>query len=415
MSKLALLGGSAIRTRPFMGWPEVDMDKMETALLRVLHSKKWGSLHGSETRQFETEFAAYQDARFGIACSNGTIALQIALNALEIGPGDEVILPAYSFIASAVAVLGCRAIPVFADMDPETYTIDIESVESLISERTRAIMPVHIGGRPADMDALENLAQKHGLVIVEDAAQAWGSVYKNRKVGAIGQCGTFSFQSSKNITSGEGGIILTNDENLAGRIASWVNCGRKKDGLWYAHYLPAGNQRLTEFQSAVLRAQLEDYDHQKTIRQKNARFLDQKLQSLPCFRPISANDDYQSSIHIYIVRYFQEEAGGIPKSRMIDALKAEGLMTHGGYSLPLYEQPVFSESHFFPKNCPFECKHSNVVRDYSSIRLPHSEKACRDEAIWIPQSLFLGSESDMMDIVAIFEKVFENHKDLFDG
>ncbi|MBP7461143.1 MAG: DegT/DnrJ/EryC1/StrS family aminotransferase [Candidatus Delongbacteria bacterium] len=412
MSVLAIKGGTPLRQKNFPGWPLVDQAGMEEALLRVLRSDKWGSLHGNETRSFEQEYAQYHDAKYGVACSNGTVALRLALSALGIGPGDEVIVPAYTFVASAVTVLEVRAIPVFVDIDPETYTLDPRAVEAAITPKTKAIMPVHIAGRPADMDAMMDIAARHDLKVVEDAAQAWGASYKGRKVGAIGDCGCFSFQSSKNITSAEGGIILTNQAELADELASWANCGRKKGGLWYAHYLPAGNQRLTEFQSALLREQMKSYPLQLEHRRRNARILEHKLAELPGIKLIPSSDDYQGSIHLFIIRYQKEFFRDIPKDQFIQALKAEGLMLHGGYSLPLYRQPVFEESIYFPHQCPIQCPFTHNPPDYRSLNLPNTERACRDEAIWIPQSIFLGTADDMTDIAAAFEKVCVNHQEL---
>lgn len=412
MPKLAIKGGNPVRQKSFPGWPLVDQGKMESALTRVVKSGKWGSLHGDETRNFEHEYARYHDAAYGIACSNGTVALRLALSAMQIGPGDEVIVPAYTFVASAITILEVRAIPVFVDIDPETYTLDPKAVEAAITSRTKAIMPVHIAGRAADMDAIMKIALQYHLKVVEDAAQAWGSTYRNRKVGAIGDCGCFSFQSSKNITSAEGGIILTDQPGLAEELASWSNCGRKKGGLWYAHYLAAGNQRITEFQSALLREQLLTYPDHLKLRRRNAQILDQKLSGMPGLKIIPSTPDYQSSIHLYIIRYQKESFDHISKDVFIQALKAEGLMLHGGYSLPLYKQPIFEQSVYYPKQCPMSCPFTVNPPDYRNLSLPHTERACQDEAIWIPQSIFLGTEGDMADIATAFEKVCLNYREL---
>ena len=227
MSKLALKGGEPVRRKPFPRWPVFDEREMR-ALREVLESGFWG-MGGKRKKEFEEKFAAYQHARYGVAVINGTAALEISLRTLGIGCGDEVIVPSYTFIATAMAVLYVNAIPIFADIEPETYTIDPESVKSLISDKTKAILPVHIGGRPADMDALLSIAKKNNLHVIEDACQAWGAEWRGRRVGAIGDMGAFSFQSSKNITSGEGGIIVTNDENLYVKAWSLHNCGRLPD------------------------------------------------------------------------------------------------------------------------------------------------------------------------------------------
>ncbi len=214
MSTLAINGGTPVRTEPFPVWP-IWGDEEINALTQVVKSGKWGSLSGEKTGEFEHMFAQYQDAKHGILTNSGTTALRLALTAADIGRGDEVLVPAYTFIASASSIIDAGAIPIFVDIDPNTYNIDVAKAEERITDKTRGIMPVHFAGRPADLDAVLALAEKHNLIVIEDAAQAWGSEWKGKRVGAIGAAGCFSFQSSKNINAGEGGIILTNDDLVA--------------------------------------------------------------------------------------------------------------------------------------------------------------------------------------------------------
>jgi len=403
MAKLAINGGEAVKTRPFKNWPIVDMEKTEEALKRVLYTKKWGSLHGEETKKFGEEFASFQDAHYGIPCSNGTIALIIALQAAGIGPGDEVILPSYSFIATATAVVRVGAIPVFVDLDPDSYTISIESIKQNITTKTKAIMPVHIGGRPADMDTINSIAKEHSLKVIEDSAQGWGAVYKGKKVGALGNCGGFSFQSSKNITSAEGGIVLTNHENLADLIESWTNCGRKKDGLWYGHYLPASNFRITEFQTAILRVQLQDYPNQLDIRRRNAKYLDSQLNDFPGLDPIQFSEDYQSSYHFYIMKYKKDQWNGLSRAKFIEAMRKEGFFIHPGYSLPIHKQPVFDPKEYDQKNLIFGAM--GIEKNYQELNLPETEKACDEESIWIPQWVMLGEKEEIEQLFQAIEKI----------
>src|SRR5690606_28602609 len=233
-STLAVNGGEPVRSTPFPAWPTADSAD-EAALLDVLRSGKWGSTHGDLVARFEREFAQYQHARFGVCVCNGTLALAAALRAVGVGLGDEVVVPPYTFIASAAAVTFVGAIPVFADIDPDTHLLDPQAVEAVISERTKAVMPVHIAGRPCDMDAFAELGRRHGVAIIEDSAQAHGAEWKGRRVGALGDVGTFSFQTSKNVSAGEGGIVVTNDEALADRLYSIANVGRVRGGGWYEH------------------------------------------------------------------------------------------------------------------------------------------------------------------------------------
>ena len=214
MAHLAIAGGTALRQAPFPAWPVWDESDVQ-ALRRVLQSGRWDALKGEEVSRFEAEFAAYQGAAHGVAVTNGTVALKLALIAAGVGPGDEVIVPGYTFIATATAALELGAIPIFADVDPHTYTLDPDSVAACVTPRTRAIMPVHLGGCPADMDGLLAVAQRHGLAVVEDAAQAWGASWNGSRVGTIGQCGIVSFHASKNLTAGEGGMVLCNDPDIA--------------------------------------------------------------------------------------------------------------------------------------------------------------------------------------------------------
>jgi dTDP-4-amino-4,6-dideoxygalactose transaminase len=407
VSKLALLGGQPVRTKPFHAWPAADETEIK-ALEEVVRSGKWGSLHGVKVREFERAYAGYHQARHGMAVFNGTIALEIALQACGIGPGDEVIVPGYTFIATASAVLFKGAVPIFADIDLETFNIDLHSVENLITPRTRAIMPVHFGGRPCDMDAVKSFAAKHQLKIVEDAAQAWGASWRGTPVGAIGDAGTFSFQSSKNITSGEGGVILTNDDAIAEMIRSVRNCGRMESGVWYAHYNLGTNARMTEFQAAVLLAQFERYPAAHQKRDQNARLLDRLLANHPGVNPLHEEAGVTSHArHLHILRYLPNAWDGLPKNKFLEAMKAEGVHLSAGYSIPLYEQPVLKEKSFGSFSKWFADK-----VDYASVHLRNTHAACYEQAIWILQSYLLGNEEDMHDIVRAIEKIYEHRREL---
>src|ERR1043166_6391383 len=256
------------------------------------------------------------------------------------GGGDEVSIPGYTFVATATAALEVGAVPVFADIDPHTYTLDPASVEACITPRTRAIVPVHLGGRPADMDALMALARRHDLVVIEDAAQAWGASWQGRKAGTLGHAAGFSFQSSKNITAGEGGIILTNDAAIGALAQSLSNCGRQPDGLWYAHYVLGGNYRLSEFHGAVLRVQLRRYPPQLASRQANAAYLEQALSEVPGITTLRQDARVTShAYHLLVLRYQAEAFGGASRERFLTAMCAEGIDgMHMGYSLPVYRQ-----------------------------------------------------------------------------
>ncbi|KYH37981.1 MAG: hypothetical protein AYL29_001630 [Candidatus Bathyarchaeota archaeon B24] len=407
MPKLAIRGGKPVRDRPYPKWPIFDERELE-ALKEVLYSGLWG-IGGSKKPEFEKKFAEYQHAKYGVAVTNGTAALMIALKACGVGCGDEVIIPPYTFMATATAVLDVNAIPVFVDIEPDTYNIDPKKVEEAITDKTKAIIPVHIGGRPADMDALTRIADKYGLSIIEDACQAWGSEWRGQRVGAIGALGAFSFQSSKNITSGEGGIIVTNDEELYQKAWSLHNCGRKLKGEWYMHYLPGGNFRMTEFQAAILLVQLSRYDEYLKRRMENAAYLDAKLSKIDGLRPMRRDERVtRCSYHLYIMRYDPEAFGGLPKNKLAEAMRAEGIPLSPGYSRPLYREPYLS---YYAK-CPLSCPYYGKKVDYSKLKLPVTERACYVEGVWLPQYVLLGSKDDMDDIVAAFEKIKDNINEL---
>lgn len=225
MNKLALVGGTPVRTKPFPAWPQFDEREVE-AVASVVRSGQWGRLAGTEVAQLEKEFAAAHDAKYALGVTNGTTALEVALLALGIGPGDEVIVPAYTFVASATCVLTVNAIPVFADIDLDTFNIDLDSVRAKITPRTKAIIPVHFAGLPVNMDELLALAREHNLHVVEDTAHGHGAKWRGKGVGSHGEFGAFSFQASKNMNSGEGGIVITNDHELYERANSLHSFGR---------------------------------------------------------------------------------------------------------------------------------------------------------------------------------------------
>ncbi|MEE4310471.1 MAG: DegT/DnrJ/EryC1/StrS family aminotransferase [candidate division KSB1 bacterium] len=407
MAKLAIQGGDPVRTKPFPQWPYQSEEEIN-GLVEVLKSNKWGSLKGNKVKDFENQYAAFHDAKYGICVNSGTTALYLALRATGIGCGDEVLLPGYTFIATATAIIEAGATPVFVDIDPETYNIDTSLLEKSITDKTRAIMLVHFGGRPVDMDAINAVAKKHNLKVIEDAAQAWGSEWNGEKVGKLGDAGCFSFQSSKNITSAEGGIILTNDPETAKYARSFSNCGRVEGGVWYEHYYLGGNYRMTEFQGAILLAQFGRYPELKARRERNAQILNDQLSSIDGVGTLKKDPRITSnSYHLYIWRYDKSAFNNVPKSKFIEAMKSEGVFTSNGYSVPLYSQPVMKDNAFGPMG-----RKVDLGIDYSSYFLPETEKACFEEAIWFTQNILLGEEEDMMDIVSAVKKIQENSKEL---
>ena len=401
---LALLGGAPVRTKPFSTWP-IFGEAEEARLLRVLRSGKWGRLHGEEVSEFEQRFASMHGCTHGIAVVNGTVSLRIALLATGIRAEDEVIVPPYTFISTASAVIEANAIPVFADIDLQTFNIDPAAVEAAITPRTRAIIPVHFAGQPADMQAIMALAKTHNLVVIEDAAHAHGASYQGCPAGAIGHMASFSFQSSKNLTAGEGGIITTNDDGLAEACRSIQNCGRVPEGVWYEHHVISGNYRLGEFQGAVLNAQLDRLEEQTRTRDANGRYLAERIADLPGLHPQRRPADCtRHSYHLFMLR-LDESAFGAPRAAVLRALAAEGIPCSGGYGFSLPHQPLFRNKAFGPYLAG-----ASARLDYREARCPASDLLCREQCVWLEQHLLLGSQDDVDDIARGFEKVYA-HRD----
>ncbi|MCE5250456.1 DegT/DnrJ/EryC1/StrS family aminotransferase [bacterium] len=401
MSALALLGGKPIRTKPLYNWPVWDK-REEEALLEVLHSGKWW--FGEKVEEFERLYAEFQGARYGIACCNGTAALFIAVKALGIGFGDEVITTPMTFIATTTAIILAGGIPVYVDVEEDTLNMDLDQVEKAITPRTKAILPVHVFGRPVDMDRLMAIAKKHNLIVIEDAAHCWGGQWKGKGLGAIGHAGTFSFQYTKNMQSSEGGIVLTNDEETSIRSWSFMNCGRWPGKPWYHMENISPNQRMTEFQAALLIAQLSRMGDLIARRIRTYDFLWEKMQNLGGIRTMAPEDSNSTrrSHHGMALRFIGEEWGGLSKDRFLEAMVAEGITISGGYGFPLYREPALTKKENLPPgNYP----------DYGSLFLPKAEKASK-EGLLIPQTVLLAEPEETLDIVRAAEKVYENRKDL---
>jgi dTDP-4-amino-4,6-dideoxygalactose transaminase len=356
---------------------------------------------------FERQFAEYQGARFGIGVVNGSVAIRLALQTIGIRPGDEVIIPPITFFSTAGSVVEVSAVPIFADIHSETYCLDPASIENAITSRTRAVIPVHFAGQAAAMDEIMDIAERYGLAVIEDAAHAHGAEYRGKRLGSIGTMSTFSFQASKNLTSGEGGIILTSDEGYERVCRALHTCGRYPENAWYEHHLPGGNYRMNEFQAALLTSQFRRLEEQVKRRETNGLFLNRELSKIPGIRPLlRGHAEDRHSYHLYIFRYDPRAFDGLPRSTFIKALNAEGVPCTSGYDRPLYRQPVFLNRDFGPF-APAGSQYPN----YSQVYCPVSEQACL-ESCWLPQPLLLGSENDMLDIIAAVEKIWVHHKDL---
>ncbi len=402
--KLAIDGGTPIRTTPFPAWPVYD-EREERNLLEVLRSGQWG-IGGARVAQFEQRFAEFQDARFGICVPNGTLALQMSFSALGIGHGDEVITSPYTFIATASAAIQQGAAPVFVDIDPDTCNLDPSRIEAAITPRTKAIVPVHFGGRPADMDGIMAVASRHGLRVLEDACQAWGAEWRGRKVGAIGDLGAFSFQSSKNVSAGEGGIVVTNDQELGELCWSLHNVGRIRQGAWYQHEIIGGNLRMSEWQAAVLLAQLERLPEHTARRDASARYLAEALSEVAGVTPLPFDERATAHAHhLFICRYDLQEFGGHSRDEFVAALRGEGIGTASvGYLTSLnrnnaIRRSVASLARITGQDWPAG---ADGLPELSPC--PHAERATGHN-FWLQQNTLLGDQTDMDSIVAAVRKI----------
>ncbi|HYI25432.1 MAG TPA: DegT/DnrJ/EryC1/StrS family aminotransferase [Thermomicrobiales bacterium] len=393
-SPLAIDGGTPVRTEPFPSWP-VFGQREEDLLLEVLRSGNWGELTGTMVAELSRQFAAFQGAGYGVCVPNGTLALEVALEALGVGHGDEIITTAYTFIATAGAAFTVGARPIFVDIDPETNMIDPSRIEAAITPRTKAIVPVHIGGHPADLDGVLDVARRHGLPVLEDACQAWGAAWKGTPVGAIGDLGCFSFQASKNINAGEGGIVVTNNRDHYERVWSLHNVGRIPDGGWYQHEILGRNLRMAEWNAAILIAQLERLPAMMATRQRNAERLIDGLAEVPGLNPTKVDERVTSHAwHLFQIRHGPASFGGRDRDSFIAALIAEGIPCSAGY-VPLTRQNAIQTT-------LRERFGADALVNLAEV--PHADRA-GDRTIWIHQHLLLGDDAAIDDIVAACVKI----------
>ena len=388
MTQLAIDGGTPVRTEAWPTWPQWGESERQR-ILAVLDSGEWGGNY-AVTEEFEAAFAQMHGAKHCIVAANGTVTLEAALRVLNVGLGDEVIVPPYTFVATANAPRLAGATPVFVDIEPDTYNLDMAAVEAAITPSTKALIAVHFAGLPVDLDALLPLAQKHGIPVIEDSAHAHGSTWRGKPIGALGDIGSFSLQDSKNLTAGEGGILITNDDALAEALWSFVNQGRTKEGKWYEHPNLGNNLRMTSWQAAILLSQLERFEVQFERRMANARRLHTILAEVPGLEPMRWDERCERhSHHLFMMRYDPEQFAGLTREKFVAAMNAEGIDCSTGYAYPLYHQPMLGA-------------------EYSRITpCPVSEQACK-EVIWLTQNMLLADPHAMDDIANAIFKVRES-------
>jgi dTDP-4-amino-4,6-dideoxygalactose transaminase len=384
-------------------WPQYDNREVE-ALTAVLASRSWGGPYpGKHGARFAQAFAQFHGAKHGICCNSGTTALVVALKAIGVGRGDEVLVPALTFAATATAVLEVGATPVFVDVDPQTWCIDHRLISAALTPRTKAILPVHLGSRMADMDEIVRLADEYDLNVVEDAAHMHGGKWRDRGAGSMGDLGCFSFQNSKTMTAGEGGIILTTDDDLATRCHAYVNLGRLPEDKQPQSIL-GSNLRITEFQAALLLVQLERLQEHIEIRSRNYALFDGLLQDIDGVSPLK--QDERVSVYAgygYYFKYFPEQCGGVPRDRFLADLEGYGVVATPGW-MPVYYSPEFG------------WQDNTVQSSYSEVSCPIAEKAARENSVWILHQKFLATEKEMQHMGhAIARLVAKYRKARFTG
>jgi len=356
-------------------WPLSGAREREL-LDEVLASDRWGGYHPIVAR-FEQEFAAFQHCKFGLAAMNGTVTLEMALEALGVGEGDEVIVPAISFIATATAVSRVGAKPVFVDIEHDTFNIGAERVREAIGPKTKAIMPVHFGGPMADMDSLMAISREHGIPVIEDAAHAHGSEWHGQRAGSFGVCGSFSFQNGKVITAGEGGTLVSNDETLIDRAREILDIGRRKGEGWFYHYSLGSNYRITAFQCAVLIAQLERLPEQNCLRERNATFIREALADVPGMHFQRVPEAARTHTNYLLLGWVDGDRGAFHRN-----LTAAGYPCTPFYPHTLYNNPLYAERH----NCRV-------------MPCPNAEARITD-AFWIPHRALMGDAGETQGLAS---------------
>lgn len=408
MGKLAITGGQPLRTTPFTKWP-LASEKEAHALQDVLQSSLWGGqpFPGKYSVKFAEGFAKLHTAKYAQSVNTGTVAIQAALKAIGIQPGDEVIVPAYTWEGTVGPVLLLNAIPVFVDINPDTYCLDAKLVEKAITPKTMAILPVHLGMRFADMDELLRIAAKHNIKIIEDCAHAHGGAWKGKGAGSMGDLGAFSFQSSKLITAGEGGIVITNNLEYLEKVQSYINAGRASLTDQFHHRMIGFNYRLGEFQAAVLSAQLERLPEWAETRAANMKYFEVRLQGTEGIGFLKPDPRItRLAPYGYVMKYFADKVRGIPRAAFVGALQLEGIPCDGLFYEPVYKSSLFPVN---PADFPALSWGREQPLDLRTMySCPESERAAYHEAVWFMHQLFMGTQKDVDTIVDAIHKVLDN-------
>ncbi len=408
MAELAIRGGAAVRPQGFPPWPVWD-DRDVDAVADVVRSGNWGGFPepGPNAAEFEARFAAYQGAEHGVLMANGTVTMEVALKALGIGWGDEVIVPALTFAATAYAPMAAGALPVIVDVTPETWTIDPEQVEAAVTPRTKAVIPVHLGHQMADMDAVARIAAKHGLAVVEDCAHAPGQQWEGKGAGCMGEFGSFSHQSSKILTAGEGGTLLTNDDRLARLAHSIIDCGRAKDPE-EREFTFGANYRLGEFHAALLLTQMDRFEEQRKERAATGAYFEELAPQVEGVR-IMARDPRITrwSFYNYIFAIDPDAFAGATNGTVAAALEAEGIPAEVQYP-PMNRYDLFDPSR---SRLPVAVEYAGRL-DTSTMSFPVAEEAGLRQSIYLMENTFRAGSEGIEDVVEALAKVRKHANEL---
>src|ERR1700751_3049286 len=412
MGKLAITGGEPLRKTAFTTWPMSTKEELR-ALEAVLASSEWGGqpFPGKHAQAFAKKFAEAHTAKYAQCVNTGTVAIQAALKAIGIRPGDEVIAPAYTWEGTVGPVLLVNAVTVFVDIDPDTYCLDAKLIENAITPKTKAILPVHLGMRFADMDEILGIAKAHNLKVIEGGAHAHGGMWRGKGAGSMGDLGAFSFQSSKLITSGEGGAVVTNNLEYMELVQSYINAGRASLTDQFHHRIIGFNYRLGEFQAAVLGPQLERLPQQAAIREKNMQRFESRLRNTPGIGLLKPDPRItRLAPYGYVIKYFADKVKDIPRAAFVAALQLEGIPCDGLFYETGYKSSLFPvDPADFPALTWGREKPLDLRKMYCC---PESERAAYHEAVWFPHQLFLGSTLDTDAIAEAIHKVLTNVEEL---
>ena len=409
--KLAINGGEKVRQTGWPDWPVWDKTA-ENGIVEMLRSGNWWRGRGGHVAEFEQKYAALMGTKRCLATASGTTALLVAMHVLGVDAGDEVLVSPFTFIATYNVIFMNKALPVFVDTDPQTFLINPAKMEEKITERTSAILPVHIYGLPVDMDRVNAVAAKHGLKVIEDACQAWLGEYKGKKLGTLGDLGCFSFQNSKNLPTGEGGAIVGNNDEIMDRCFSFHNCGRPFGSVRRTSDYPVrgSNRRMQQIQALMLLSQMKRVENDADLRLKNAKYLDEKLAEIPGIVPYKlVTENARSAYHLYPFRFVSNKFGNVTREKFIAALRAEGIPCSTGYGRQnhdgLIEEALSSKGYkrLFSEQRLKQWREENV--------LPGNDQLAK-EAVIFSQSMLLGNKTDMNDIVNAISKIYENRNTL---